>query len=149
MTMAMLIGVVFIAVGAYFATQNPVEAPTITTPTASTEHPLIVAEFPKPEEVITSPLTVTGKARGPWYFEASFPVALVDWSGRIIVETHAEARGDWMTEKFVPFISTVEFEVPEGGEAFGWRGTLILMKDNPSGLPEHDDSIEIPIVFKH
>jgi len=28
------------------------------------------------------------------------------------------------------------------------NGTLILEKDNPSGLPEHDDSLEIPVVLK-
>ena len=27
------------------------------------------------------------------------------------------------------------------------RGSLILKKDNPSGMPEHDDALEIPIFF--
>lgn len=108
--------------------------------------------------VITSPLKITGEARGTWYFEASFPVVLVDWDGRIIAQSHAEAQGDWMTEDFVPFSGTIEFEKPYwdfvhtddigGVSDFMRRGALILKKDNPSGLPQYDNAIEIPIVFK-
>ncbi len=92
---------------------------------------------------ISSPLVITGEARGNWYFEADFPIVLVDWDGLIIAEAIAQAQDDWMTEDFVPFRATIEFEQPE----FGDRGTLILRKDNPSGLPENDDALEIPIFF--
>jgi hypothetical protein len=104
---------------------------------------LIVLDSPQPNEVIASPIVITGKARGPWYFEASFPVTLTDWDGLIIAEGHAEAQGDWMTEDFVPFKAMLTFTKP----AYGTRGTLILKKDNPSGLPEHDDALEIPVLF--
>lgn len=109
---------------------------------------LVVLDAPLPESVITSPLTVTGKARGYWFFEADFPVHLTDWDGRIIATGIATAQRDWMTEDFVPFIAVLEFEVPSGpGEARN-RGTLILQKDNPSGLPEHDDAREITVYFE-
>jgi hypothetical protein len=49
-----------------------------------------------------------------------------------------------MTEDFVPFTATIEFETPDYGDI----GALILKKDNPSGLPEHDDAYEIPVRFK-
>ncbi|MFW6084701.1 MAG: Gmad2 immunoglobulin-like domain-containing protein [Gemmatimonadota bacterium] len=105
---------------------------------------LVRLESPEPLAVIESPLEVSGRARGFWYFEASFPVVLVDWDGLIIAEGVATADGEWMTEEFVPFHSTLEFETPEYGE----RGTLILQKHNASGLPEHDDALEVPVRFE-
>ena len=98
---------------------------------------------PEPNAVITSPLVIEGEARGTWFFEASFPIVLTDWDGKIIAQGHAEAQDEWMTENFVPFKATLTFTVP----AYGERGFLILQKDNPSGLPEHDDSLEMPIKF--
>ncbi|MEK7520133.1 MAG: Gmad2 immunoglobulin-like domain-containing protein [Patescibacteria group bacterium] len=99
---------------------------------------------PAPLSVVASPLAVAGKARGIWYFEASFPLILTDWDGRIIAESHAAAQDEWMTENFVPFTGTLTFEKP----LYGTKGTLILKKDNPSGLPEHDAALEIPVLFE-
>lgn len=104
---------------------------------------LIRLESPEPLAVIESPLEVTGRARGSWYFEASFPVVLVNWDGLIIAEGVATADGDWMTEEFVPFRASLEFETPDYGE----RGTIILQKHNASGLSEHDDALEVPVRF--
>jgi hypothetical protein len=91
---------------------------------------------------VLSPLIIAGEAR-LWYFEASFPVKLMDQNNRTLVETYASADGDWMTEDWVPFTSELIFTPPPAGT----RGKLILMKDNPSGLPEHDDRVEIPVMF--
>jgi len=105
---------------------------------------LIQLTSPMPNEEILSPLTVTGQARGTWFFEATFPVSLVNWDGLIIAEGYATAQENWMTEEFVPFTATLEFIKPD----YSNRGALILKKDNPSGLPEHDNALEIPILFK-
>lgn len=105
---------------------------------------LVQLESPAPLAVIESPLEVTGRARGSWYFEASFPVVLVNWDGLIIAEGVATADGEWMTEEFVPFRATLEFDRPDYGE----RGTIILQKHNASGLPEHDDAVEVPVRFE-
>lgn len=104
---------------------------------------LIQLESPEPYAVVESPLEITGRARGGWYFEASFPVVLVNWDGLIIAEGYVTAEGEWMTEEFVPFSGSLEFETPDYGE----RGALILQKNNASGLPEHDDALEVPIRF--
>ena len=104
----------------------------------------IEVAFPKPNNEIVSPLTVTGQARGTWFFEASFPVVLTDWDGKIIASGIATAKEDWMTENFVPFEATLTFTKP----AYKNNGFLILKKDNPSGLPEFDQAYEIPISFK-
>ncbi|MEN9912819.1 MAG: hypothetical protein RLY66_227 [Candidatus Parcubacteria bacterium] len=101
-----------------------------------------------PGDAITSPFRITGEARGPWYFEASFPVLLTDGDGLIIAEGHAEAQTEWMTTEFVPFQAVLEFSVPANADAFGRRGFLILKNDNPSGEPARDKSAEIPVFFK-
>jgi hypothetical protein len=105
---------------------------------------LIILDSPLEGEKIKSPLVIKGKARGTWFFEATFPVTLTNWDGLIIKEHFAEATSDWMTAEFVPFEATIEFEKPD----FGERGSLILHKSNPSGLWEHDNALEISIFFE-
>ncbi len=107
---------------------------------------LIRLETPRPNQTIKSPLTIKGQARGTWFFEASFPIALTDWDGKIIGEGIAQAKGDWMTTEFVPFEATLTFSVDK--DAYSNKGTLILRKDNPSGLPEHEDALEIPVAIQ-
>lgn len=97
----------------------------------------------EPGDTVTSPLTVTGEARGTWYFEASFPVRLLDGNGNEIAVEPAQAQEDWMTEDFVPFEVTLVFTQPSTP-----TGTLVLEKDNPSGLPEHADQITMPVSFQ-
>lgn len=99
-------------------------------------------DTPWPTAPIKSSVTVTGEAR-TWYFEASFPVTVETESGVVLGTGVAQAQGDWMTDQFVPFEVTVEFP-PQ--TAFT-RGYLVFHKDNPSGLPEHDDSMRVPITF--
>ena len=105
---------------------------------------LIRSGFPRPNQEIESPLVVNGEARGTWFFEGDFPIILTDWDGKIIAEGYATAQGDWMTEDFVQFSGNLDFEKPE----YNNKGILIFQKDNPSGLPENDDALEIPIKFK-
>lgn len=104
---------------------------------------------PSDNDVVRSPLTVEGEARGMWFFEGSFPVVLVDWDGLIIAEGNAEADGEWMTEEFVPFAAELTFDDPyeEGDPDFMQNGTLILQRANPSGLPENDAALEVPVRF--
>lgn len=108
---------------------------------------LIFLKTPLPGERIKSPLIIKGEARGFWYFEADFPVILTDWDGLIIAEGTAQAQGDYgMTEEFVPFEATLNFEKPD--TKVSDRGALILKKDNPSGLPENDDTLEITVFYE-
>ena len=105
----------------------------------------IVLTNPLPLQEITSPVTVAGYARGNWFFEASFPVVIVNWDGLIIGQGIATADGEWMTQDFVPFTASIEFKNNQYDT--NRTGLLILKKDNPSGLSENDDSLEIPIIF--
>lgn len=103
---------------------------------------LIHITNPKPNTTVTSPLMITGEARGFWFFEASFPIRLFDGNGKEMARTHGEAQGEWMTNNFVLFSATLTFVPPRGA-----RGTLVLENDNPSGLPENAHEVRIPINF--
>lgn len=103
----------------------------------------VVVESPRIGDLLSSPLTVTGKARR-WYFEGSFPVELKDANGKVLAVVPATAQGDWMTEDFVPFSATLVFEAPATP-----TGTLVLKKDNPSGLSQFDDQMTMSVSFMH
>ena len=107
------------------------------------EHDLIRVSNPRANQMIESPLFIEGEARGNWYFEADFPVKLFDDNGFLLGVMPVQALGDWMTEDFVPFSTTLPFAVP-----FTEKGRLVLEKDNPSGLPEHADELIVSVYFK-
>lgn len=97
---------------------------------------------PENDESPTSPFTVEGRVPGNWSFEASFPIELVDQEGNRLAMAVAQLDGDWMTEELVPFSAVIELTDYSG------TATLILHKDNPSGLPENDDTVQVPIVVR-
>ena len=105
---------------------------------------IILVDSPIFYETIQSPLKIKGQARGYWFFEADFPVKLIDANGKELVVSFAKTSADWMTEDFVPFEAVLEFEQPETE-----NGTLILEKDNPSGLLENADEIRISVLFEN
>lgn len=105
---------------------------------------LIQIELPFPGAVTGKEFSVLGKARGNWYFEASFPIDVLDKNGKVLVQTHAEAQGDWMTTNFVPFKAVVKVPANYIGPA-----TLVLKKDNPSGLPQYDASASFHFTIEY
>ncbi|HET8854634.1 MAG TPA: Gmad2 immunoglobulin-like domain-containing protein [Salinimicrobium sp.] len=102
----------------------------------------IKVEQPQPGEQISSPLEISGSARGMWFFEGSFAVYLFDEDQNEIAVAIATAQDNWMTEDFVPFTATMEFEVPDSK-----TGTIIFRKSNPSEIDSLDRSFEFPIKF--
>ena len=137
---------------AWILMQKEALAPVLDPP--ATKDDLIRVDMPRPGQVIKSPLIITGEARGNWFFEASFPIFLVNWDGLIIAQGIATAKSDpstglgvnWMTTEYVPFEAKFDFTIDKN--TYSNRGALILRKDNPSGLPEHDNALEIPIIFE-
>ena len=105
---------------------------------------IIRVTAPKPNDLVAGTLSITGEARGTWFFEASFPIRLVDQDGNDLAQTHAEAQGEWMTEDFVPFTATLT--IPANATD-AQKGTLILEKDNPSGQPENAQELRVPVRF--
>ena len=105
---------------------------------------LIKVELPFPGSVTGKDFSVIGQARGFWFFEASFPIELRDANNKLLYTAIATAEGDWMTENFVPFRAEIKAPTSYIGPA-----TMILRKDNASGLPEHDASISFPITVEY
>ncbi len=103
---------------------------------------LIRVQTPTPNQTISSGFDLKGEAKGGWYFEASFGGWIEDSNGKKIVVFPVQADGDWMTLNFVPFSEIVTFSPPETS-----AGYLVLRNDNPSGLPENDRQIVIPVKF--
>ena len=120
---------------------NTANAPTIGQPALLPD--LIKVSSPLPNAIITSPLTVSGQARGTWFFEASAPYILKDAEGTPIAQGHVDTSGDWMTSDFVPFSATITFSPQPTGSV----GTLVLMNDNPSGDPANQKELNIPVTF--
>ncbi|MGB3097482.1 MAG: Gmad2 immunoglobulin-like domain-containing protein [Candidatus Deferrimicrobiaceae bacterium] len=125
--------------GAFFATQL-----LQVSPGGNCRSGLIVVDSPAPGARVSSPLVIRGRARGTWFFEGDFPVNLLDGKGNVLGKGYCTAKSEWMTKDFVLFEGTLSFEKPVPGG----RGTLVLKKDNPSDLPEHDDALEIPLFFR-
>ena len=104
----------------------------------------ITVDYPKDNQEVSNPINITGKAVGNWYFEATFPIKLVDALGNVIAATTARALGDWATTSFVNFTASVEYNsASSSGPAL-----IILSNDNPSGNPDFSKSIYIPVMLK-
>jgi hypothetical protein len=99
---------------------------------------------PGPGGTVGKTFTITGKAPGNWFFEASFPVQVRSSEGDVLGRAVAHTQSDWMTESLVSFTADVTISDPK----YTGSARLILMRDNPSGLPENDDAIEIPIMIR-
>lgn len=103
----------------------------------------IVIDTPLPEETVGNSFVVSGKARGMWFFEASFPLEVLDSAGKMLLQIPVQATGDWMTTEFVPFTVTVTLPATSTGKL-----TLRLKNDNPSGLPENQKSVSFTLIKK-
>ncbi len=140
---AMLILIVVGGIGVYMGMRSESSAtPTPSQVVTATPHPLIRVSTPLANAVIKSPVEVAGTARGTWYFEASFPVKIYDDYGRLLGSVPAQAQSEWMTEDFVPFKASLTFATPSTA-----TGKIVFEKDNPSGLPQYADQIEVPVRF--
>ena len=107
---------------------------------------LIKITDPVGDQGVVNPIIVRGEARGNWYFEASFPITVTNENGSILAESFAQAQGEWMTTEYVPFegkIIITSDKVP----ATGSNIIIIFRKDNPSGLPENNDSISLKVKY--
>lgn len=103
----------------------------------------IIVDTPSPDSVTGKEFFVMGTARG-WYFEGSFPIEILDKNGKKLTEAPAQAQSEWMTSEPVKFKATIKIPDSYIGQA-----TILLKKDNPSGLPEHDASMSYPITIEY
>lgn len=126
-----------------------VKSPT-TSQNASSTAPLVSADgrltvtMPNANVLITSPVAIEGTVTGGgWFFEASFPIKVLDGDGKVLGQGTAQALSDWMTTGTVPFAASIPFTAPRFA-----IGTILLQNDNPSGLPANQKSLSIPVRFR-
>jgi len=93
-------------------------------------------------KTIESPLSISGKATGPWFFEASFTSEVQDENGTVLGLGIMTAEEDWMTEELVPFQGEIKFSNPTTN-----FGLLVFKSANPSGLSTNQQKISFPIRF--
>ncbi|HVV39076.1 MAG TPA: Gmad2 immunoglobulin-like domain-containing protein [Candidatus Paceibacterota bacterium] len=143
-TIGIAIVVVILVVGGMYLFAPQAKAPTNSNPdtTIPTGNENVSVSSPAPKATITSPVTIVGEAKG-YYFEASFPIDILDQNGNVIGQGHAEAQSDWMTPDWVPFKAVVSFTSPGAGKT----GTIRLRNDNPSGEPANEKHFDLPITF--
>ncbi len=104
----------------------------------------VVVFSPKENEAVTSPIKILGKAKGSYFFEAVFPINLVDSNKNVISSNHAQATGDWMTSDFVNFSSEITYDNTKNTG----RAVLVFKNDNPSGDPARDKYFYVPVILK-
>jgi len=144
----------FLIIAIYLFLNKKTEAPTIVLPiTAQEVKPQymnaslsdIVISYPLPGATIPEGvLKVSGKARGPWYFEANAGIEIQDSNRNVLKKSYVMAIGEWMTTEFVPFQGEIAFTIPSGVT----EGFIVFKNDNPSGDAIRDKEVRIPVVFK-
>ncbi len=98
---------------------------------------------PRENARITSPVIIKGVVPSGWMFEGQFPVELRDTNDKIIGRGIAKEveSGSWSSGKSIDFITTVEFT------SVGKSGFIVLLSDNPSGIPEKQLTFKLPVNF--
>ena len=152
MIIFLLLAIIIVLAWLLFSTPAPsAPAPVATSTPAQTTAPTppeplsarVRITSPKENAPVSHDFDVEGRAPGSWFFEAQFPIQVRDGEDNVLGRATGSAQGDWQTSNLVAFKATMHIDGSYHGPA-----TLILMKDNPSGLPENDDSVEIPIVIE-
>ncbi len=109
----------------------------------------IIITAPAKDSVIASPVAVSGKCRGWWFFEGDFPVDIYDDNGKLLGQHYASfspsyPEEEWMTENFVNFSGSIKFSKPTAD-----TGYILFKKDNPSDQRELDESFKLPVKFSN
>jgi hypothetical protein len=107
----------------------------------------IIISAPAKDTMITSPVSISGKAIGPWFSEGSFPVEVYDANNKLLGQGIAEfipspEAPEWMTENFVNFSGSIKFSKTSAAS-----GYILFKKDNPSDMRELDESFKLPVKF--
>ena len=96
---------------------------------------------PQDGDTVGCPLRVQGRALGSWFFEATFPVRLVDAEGQTIFQAPLMTSENWMTEDYIGFEASFYYQTT------ATEGTLILENANASGLPENAKQVSLDVTL--
>ena len=153
-TVAIVFAVIIVILLGILIFVQPAKGPTVTQTASSTvetgqSQTAISADghlevsLPHPDDVITSPVAIEGLVTGGgWFFEASFPIKVLDGNGAVIGTGQAQALSDWTSTGTVPFSASIVFTAPHYT-----TGTIVFSRDNPSGAIQNVESFSMPILF--
>ncbi|MFA6177854.1 MAG: Gmad2 immunoglobulin-like domain-containing protein [Candidatus Paceibacterota bacterium] len=96
-----------------------------------------------PNTKVRGVLSYRGIIKGGYFFEANILINILDSNKKIIKQSNAMAKDDWMTAGPVNFEGNIDFSGLLKGPAY-----FEIHNDNASGLPENDKSILIPIIIE-
>jgi len=101
-------------------------------------------DLPHANDLISSPVAIEGSVTGGgWFFEASFPIKVLDGDGTVLGTGNAQALSDWTSTGTVPFSASIVFTAPHFA-----TGTILFANDNPSGLPVDQKSFSVSVSFR-
>lgn len=118
-------------------------APVDQTPVVPPQVGLIV-NAPKKNNVVTSPLTISGYVNGDMWngYEGQVgSVRLLDNAGHVLAQGPLTATTEWTTTT-VYFATTLQFTSPTTK-----TGSLIFRNENASGMPERERQFILPVKF--
>lgn len=92
---------------------------------------------------VSGKIEADGILKGGYFFEGNIPISILDANKNVLRITNGTATTDWMTAEPVSFNTTLDFTGLTAGPAY-----IEIHNDNPSGLPENDKFILIPIVIQ-
>lgn len=96
-----------------------------------------------PNSKVHGTVSYTGVIKGGYFFEGNILVNVLGANKNVLKRGNAMATGEWMTAGPVNFGGSVDFSGLQKGPAY-----IEIHNDNPSGLPEHDKSVLIPVVIE-
>jgi hypothetical protein len=106
----------------------------------------VTVSSPVSGQKIVSPVQVSGEAFGGWYAEGVFPIVITDLNGAVLGQGPAKTSADWaaaaLAGEKVPFTAKISFK-----KGTAKQGYLVIKQDNPSGLPENEHEMKIPVTF--
>jgi len=95
-----------------------------------------------PNSKVQGVVSYQGAVKGGYFFEVNILINILDANKNVLKTSNAIAMTDWMTIEPVEFEGNIDFTNLPKGLAY-----IEIHNDNPSGLPENDKSVLIPIVI--
>ncbi|HWS48489.1 MAG TPA: hypothetical protein VN174_00380 [Candidatus Methanoperedens sp.] len=125
--------------------ENPTPSPSIISQPSAIPTPSfspIIILSPNISKPLTSPLKLIGLIDKSWVFEGSFPIELLDNQNKSLFKSTASAP-NWLEEesKYTSFMAVFNFVT------YSPSGFVQVKNSNPSGLPENDKRVTIPVTF--
>ena len=96
-----------------------------------------------PNTKVSEKKIIQGVVKSNYFFEGNIGVNILGNDKKLLRSGHATAVGEWASPDPVKFQGELDFSGLVKGPAF-----IEIHNDNPTGLPENDKSILVPVVIE-